>query len=186
MKTFSFFEQALKLSGYPRMDNSGEISIISRRDFDERETFLIRTKLPGVEYASLMIENAVLLRTNRSGRVYAGFEKLSCMKPVVDRYQRIADVSDSVYIFGEPDWKPPRHPNIRTINLSADSPLAHECFLIADSSTLHVAVVACDEEGFEMGGSEQRSFTTLKTSNIAAVTALANFADGVIDWSIAA
>ena len=38
-----------------------------------------------------MIENALLLR-NRSGRVYAGFEKLSYLQPVVDRYLR-ADVS---------------------------------------------------------------------------------------------
>jgi DICT domain-containing protein len=182
VKTFSLFEQALKLSCFPQMDNAGQVSVISRQDFDERETFLLRTKLPSVEYACLMIENALLLRTNRSGRVYAGFEKLSCMKPVVDRYQRIADVSDSVYIFGEPDWKPPRHPNIRTIKLSADYRLAHECFVIADSSTLHIALVARDENGLEKPDSEQKSFIALKTSNIAAVTALANFAEGVIDF----
>lgn len=168
------------------MDNSGEVSIISRRDFDEREIFLIRTKLPGIEYACLMIENALLLKTNRSARIYAGFEKLSCIKPVVDRYQRIADVSESVYIFGEPDWEPPRHPNIRTISLASDSRLAHECFLIADSSTLHVAVVACEDDESLQSLSEQGSYTALKTSNVAAVAALATFAENVIDSSIAA
>ena len=30
------------------------------------------------------------------------------MEPVVDRYMRISDVSERVYVFGEPDWCPPR------------------------------------------------------------------------------
>ena len=105
MKDFSIFEQALKVSD-SRIEDLGQLSTISRRDFDERETFLFRTRAPGVEYACLMIENALLLRTNRAGRIYAGFEKLSCMQPIAHRYLRIADVSETVYIFGEPDWKP--------------------------------------------------------------------------------
>jgi len=183
VKDFSIFEQALKVSD-PRTEDLGQISSISRRDFDERESFFFRTRVPGVEYACLMIENALLLRTNRAGRIYAGFEKLSCMKPIVDRYLRIADVSESVYILGEPDWKPPQHPNIRFVNLSSDCRLAREWFLIADSSTLHVALVARDEDGFNRAALDERFFSAVKTSNPGAVAQLASAAEGLIDWSI--
>ena len=184
MKDFSIFEQALKVSD-PRTEDLGQISTISRRDFDERESFLFRTRAPGVEYACLMIENALLLRTNRAGRIYAGFEKLSCMQPIADRYLRIADVSESVYIFGEPDWKPPPHPNIRFVNLSSAFKLAREWFLIADSSTLRVALVARDEDGFNLTALDERNFSAVKTSNPGAVAQLALAAEGLIDWSIA-
>ena len=184
VKDFSIFEKALKVSD-PRTEDLGQISTISRRDFDERESFLFRTRAPGVEYACLMIENALLLRTTRAGRIYAGFEKLSCMRPIVDRYLRIADVSESVYILGEPDWKPPTHPNIRFVNLSSDFRLAREWFLIANSSTLRVALVARDEDGFNRTVLDERNFSAVKTSNPTAVAQLALAAEGLIDWSIA-
>lgn len=186
VKTFSFFELALRFSNNVETENLGQISSISRRDFVERETFLFGTSAPGVEYACLMIENTLLLQTNRSGRVYAGFEKLSCLQPVIERYLRIADVSESVYIFGEPDWRPPRHPNIRTIRLGSDFRLARESFLIVESSSMQVALVACDEEGLESKTPDRRNFSAVKTSNRLIVARLATAAEGVIDWSIAA
>jgi DICT domain-containing protein len=186
VKNFSIFEQATKFSVNSQTEELGHVSSISRRDFEERESFLFRTKTPGVEYACLMIENALLLRTNRAGRIYAGFEKLSCMQPIVDRYLRIADISESVYIFGEPDWKPPRHPNLRSIELAPDFKLAREWFLIADSPTLQVALVARDEDGFKKAALDKRTFSALKTSDPEAVSLLANAIDGIIDWSIAA
>src|SRR5260370_33285145 len=107
MKDFSIFEYALKFSDVEQTENLGEIATISRRDFDERETFLCRTTTPSVEYACLMIENALLLRTNRSGRVYAGFEKLSCLHPIIEPYQSIAVVSETAHIFCQLACKPP-------------------------------------------------------------------------------
>jgi DICT domain-containing protein len=186
VKDFSFFEQACKFSNSTPTENLGQVSSISRRDFDERETFIFNSRCPGVEYACLLIENALLLRTNRSGRIYAGFEKLSYLQPILDRYLRIADLSESVFLFGERDWKPPRHPNIRVIPLKPDFKLAREWFLIADSSTLQVALVARDEDKLSNTVLDKRSFTALKTSNSTTVAKLANAAEGVIDWSIAA
>jgi len=198
VKEFSLFEQALKfsplqqtkdeipgarLSGWPDL---GRIASVSRSDFEERESFLCRTTTPSVEYACLMIENALVLRTNRGGRVYAGFEKLSFLKPVVDRYLRIADVSESVYIFGESDWQPPRHPNIRLITLSPDFRLSREWFLIAQSSSLNIAFVAFDELGFETSTPEQIRFRAIKTSDAAVVGGLSTAVEDVIDWSLAA
>lgn len=183
MKDFSIFEQALKFSD-PKPANLGLISNLSRRQF-ERESFRFRGTSPCLEYGSLMIENELLLRTNRSGRIYAGFENLSCLRPIIDRYLRIADVSESVSVFGVPDWTPPRHPNIRFINLAPDFRLAREWFLIADSSTLRIALVAFDEEGFTSKSPDMRNFTAVKTSNLATVARLARATESVIDWSVA-
>jgi hypothetical protein len=184
VKDFSIFDRARQLCASSQTENLGRISSICRRDFDERETVLFSTGAPGFEYACLMIENALLLKTNRKGRVYAGFEKLSLLLPVIDRYMRIADLSECVFIFGEHDWNPPRHPNLRIITLKPDFELAHESFLIADSPDSQIAVVA-KQEGFAEDAGE-KILRTIKTSNADSVVKLANAAEGVIDWSIAA
>jgi DICT domain-containing protein len=185
VKDFSFFEFANKFSQRPDTQDLGQISGISRRDFDV-ETVVFRCCGASVEYASLLIENALLLRTNRAGRIYAGFEKLSYLEPIIDRYIRIADLSESVFIFGEPDWTPPKHPNIRLIGLKPDYKLACEWFLIVDSSSLQVALVATDEDRLANPLLEKRTFRALKTSEPSAVTQLSHAAEGLIDWSIAA
>ena len=185
MKNFSIFEQALRLSGQQAVENIGEIASLSRRDFLERESFICHTTTASVEYASLMIENAIVLRTNRSGRVYAGVEKLSALQPIIDRYMRIADISEFVYLFGQDDWKPPRHPNIRLITLNEDFRLTREWFVITHSKSLSSALIAFDEAGPDTSP-EQIRYWALKTSNPNLVSKLANVIEGVIDWSLAA
>lgn len=185
MKNFSIFEQALKLSGVDHVENLGEIASLARRDFVERESFICHTTTASVEYGCLMIENAILLRTNRSGRVYAGVEKFSALQPIIDRYMRIADVSESVFLFGQDDWRPPRHPNIRLVTLNQDFRLARECFVITHSKSLNCALVAFDEAGKDTAP-EQIRYWVLKTSNESLVWNLANAVEGVIDWSLAA
>lgn len=185
VKNFSIFEQALKHSGVESIENIGEIPSLARRDFLERESFICHTTTASVEYGCLMIENAILLRTNRSGRVYAGVERLSELQPIIDRYMRIADVSETVYLFGQDDWKPPRHPNIRLITLKQDFRLAREWFVITHSKSLSCALVAFDEAGND-NLIEQVRYWVLKTSNASLVEDLANAVEGVIDWSLAA
>lgn len=186
MHNFSIFEQALKFSGVEETDNLGEIASLSRRDFIERESFICHTTTASVEYSCLMIENAVLLRTNRAGRVYAGVEKFSSLQPIIDRYMRIADVSQSVYLFGEDDWRPPRHPNIRLVPLKHDFRLAREWFVITESPSLNCAMIAFDETGLDASLSEQMRYWAIKTSNPAVVQSLARSVEGVIDWTLAA
>lgn len=185
LKEVSLFEEALKIAKTAQAEDLGTIQTISRRDFEERQTFLFRAKVPCLEYASLMIENALLLRTNRMGRVYVGFEKLSRMEPVAERYLRIADISERVYVFGEADWKPPRHPNIKLIKLPGGFRLTREWFVIVESSTQHVALVGLDEDGFGVPVLEERNFQAFKSSDPAIVTRLAAIADGLIDSSLA-
>jgi DICT domain-containing protein len=182
VRNFSIFEQALKFSGVDHIENLGEVASLARRDFLERESFICHTTTASVEYGCLMIENAILLRTNRSGRVYAGVEKLSALQPIIDRYMRIADVSESVFLFGQDDWRPPRHPNIRLVTLNQDFRLAREWFVITHSTSLSSALVAYDE-----GGPDNFiRYWALKTSNEELVWHLANAIEGVIDWSLAA
>ena len=185
MKNFSIFEQALKFSGPKALENLGEIASLGRKEFVGRESFLCHTTTASVEYACLLIENQILLRTNRSGRVYAGVEKLSALQPIIDRYMRIADVSEAVFLFGQDDWRPPRHPNIRLVTLNHDFRLAREWFVIAHSNSLSCAVVAFDEAGPE-ALPEQIRYWALKSSSPDRVGSLANAVEGVIDWSLAA
>lgn len=186
MKNFSIFEQALKIARSSSVEDLGQVSYISRRDFDERETCVFRSQVPCLEYMSLMVETAVLLRTNRTGRIYAGFEKFSRMEPIIDRYLRIADLSERVYVFGEADWEPPRHPNMKLMPVQSGSQLAREWFVIAESSTLSVALVALDEDGFDVPVLEERNFRGFKSSDPAIVSQLAAIAEGLIDSALAA
>ena len=178
------FEQAVALAG-GTVEDLGTVAHVSRRDFDERATFRFRAQVPALEYLCLLIENAVLLRTHRGGRLYAGFEKLSRMEPVVDRYMRIADVSERVYVFGESDWRPPRHPNMRVIGLDGSPRLAREWFVVADSPALCVALVGFDEEGLDARAvHEERVLSALKTHDPKIVRRLASAAESLIDDSL--
>ena len=181
------FEQALKLTSPTGLEDLGSIPNISRRTLDEHETFLFRAPVPCLEYISLLIENALLLRTNRTGRIYAGFEKLSRMEPVIDRYLRIADISEQVYVFGEADWKPPRHPNMKLITFPGTFRLAREWFVIADSHTLCAALVAVEEVETEAPVTlEARSFRAFKSSDPKIIAGLSASAEGLVDSSLAA
>jgi Sensory domain in DIguanylate Cyclases and Two-component system len=186
VKNFSIFEQALKLTSFTKLEDFGSVTNLSRRTFDEHETFLFRSQVPCLEYISLLIENALLLRARRTGRIYAGFQRLSHMEPVIDRYLRIADISEHVYVFGEADWRPPRHPNLKIITLPADSKLTREWFVIAESTTLYAALVGFDEEGPDAPVPEARYFRAFKSSNPAIVAGLSATAEGLIDSTLAA
>jgi DICT domain-containing protein len=185
MNKFSMFEHAVA-SADKKVRDLGTVKHIPRRLFNERATLRFRAQVPCLEYMSILIEIDILLRTHRGGRLYAGFEKLSCMEPVVDRYMRIADVSQRVYVFGEPDWQPPRHPNMRIIELEASAPLAHEWFVIADSPALRVAFVGADERDSSVTVLEERYFNALKTHDPALVRQLAAAAETLVDDSLSA
>jgi DICT domain-containing protein len=180
MKEFSMYDFALRAAG-DEVTDLGTVTHVSRRDFDSHATFRFRAQVPALEYISLLIENALLLRTHRGGRLYAGFEKLSRMEPVVDRYMRIADISERVYVFGEADWEPPRHPNMRVVRLTDGIRLAREWFVIAASPSLSVALFGVDEDGFDKPVLEERTFSALKTSDPALIQRLAAAADGLLD-----
>lgn len=175
------FEQAVRAGSGPGLVDLGTVAALSRQTFDEYTTFRFSTEPPCLEYLSLLIETALLLRAHRGGRVYVGFERLSRMEPIVARYLRIADVSERVYVFGEMDWQPPRHPNLRVFKLEPDALLAREWFVITDSPALRVALVARDEDGFAAPVLDARSFSAFKSSEPALVAQLVAAAESLID-----
>ena len=180
MEDFSLFEHALKLAGN-KVEDLGDVPHLSRREFCERPTFLFRARGPCLEYVSLLIENGLLLRARRDGRVYAGFERLSLLEAVVDRYMRIADVSERLYVFGEDDWEPPRHPNMRVLRLPHGARLAHEWFVIADSPALRVALVGVEVSAAHERAPEECTFRALKTHDPSLIQQLAAATEDFID-----
>jgi DICT domain-containing protein len=183
LEEFSMFECALEAAKDSRLEDLGNVSIVSHNTFEGRQTFRFRAKVPCLEYVSLMIENALLLRTHREGRVYVGFEKLSRMDYVAGRFLRISDVSERVYVFGVADWKPPRHPNMGVIKLKPGSNLAREWFVIAHSNKYNAALVAVDEDGFSAPVLDERNFRSFKSTDPEIVARLAAAAEDLIDWS---
>ncbi len=75
---------------------------------------------------------------------------------------------------------------MKVITFPADSKLAREWFVIADSSTLRVALVAVDEDGFDVPVLEERDFRAFKSSDPAIVGTLAAAAAELVDYSLAA
>lgn len=181
---FSLFERALEAARAGEAEDLGLVSLVSRRDYDERPTFTFRAPAPCLEYLSLLIETALLLRTKRTGRIYAGFERLSRMEPVADRYLRLADVSERVYVFGQPDWKPPRHPNMRVVTPKPHARLAREWFIIADSASLCAALIAVPEANDAAAPPDERIFRACKTTDRDIVTQLAAAAEEWLDYSL--
>jgi DICT domain-containing protein len=177
------FEFALQAAAGSPLEDLGNVAIVSRKTFDECPTFGFRAKVPCLEYVSLLIENALLLRTHREGRVYVGFEKLSRMEYVADRFLRISDVSERVYVFGVSDWKPPRHPNMGVVKLKPGAKLAREWFVIAHSNKYNAALVAVDEDGFDTPVLDERNFRSFKSTDPAIVARLADAAEDLIDQS---
>lgn len=184
MRDFSIYDYALEAAG-AETEDFGTVAHISRREYAERQTFAFRAAVPVLEYISLLIENALLLRTHRGGRLYVGFEKLSRMEGIVDRYMRIADVSERVYVFGEQDWQPPRHPNLRVVALDSGVRLTREWFVIADSPSMRVALVGYDESSCDDPAGDGRTFRALKTTDAAIVRRLTDAAEHLIDDIIA-
>ena len=177
------FDFALQAAKDSRLEDLGNVSIVPRTIFDERPTFRFRTQVPCLEYVSLLIEHALLLRTHREGRVYVGFEKLSRMDYVADRFLRISDVSERVFVFGEPDWTPPRHPNMGVVKLKPGAKLAREWFVIAHSKNYHAALVAVDEDGFATPVLDERNFRAFKSTDPEVVSQLAAAAEDLVDKS---
>jgi hypothetical protein len=184
----SMFECALRAAaaGGRAVEDLGARATLSRQTFEERTTFRFRTQMPGLEYLSLLVETALLLRTHRGGRVYAGFGRLSQMEPIVARYLRIADVSERLYIFGAADWQPPRHPNMRAIKVAPAAPLARECFVIADSPALRVALVAREEERDHAHAPDAFQLNAFKSSEPCVVAELVAAAERIVDLMLTA
>lgn len=96
----------------------------------------------------LVIANALTAEA-RDAIVHAGFERLSRIAPVLDRYRSIGASARSLHVYGEPDAAPSAE-GMSTVAFRG-GPLASEWFLIVDSARFRTVLAAKDLDGFESG-----------------------------------
>ncbi|MFZ0474024.1 MAG: DICT sensory domain-containing protein [Halobacillus sp.] len=122
------------------------------------------SKVPQLEYMCLMMENMVLMKKLK-GNVYAGFQKFSHAKNVLDRFQAMTEYSN-VYIFGEEGVPMDSSDGIHYIPLPPNSELIREWFLVIDAPNFKSMMVAYDLDGFGVHKvKESRNFKGAKSSS---------------------
>jgi hypothetical protein len=92
-----------------------------------------------------IVERLTRDRHARGARVYAGFERLSRVKPVLRRYQQLASVVDRLVVFGEHDE--PLALDAEQIDVTG-SALGREWFLVVYSENYSALLAAKDLDGF--------------------------------------
>lgn len=80
------------------------------------------------------MENAIIDRQLQAD-VYAGFQYLSRVQPVLARYQKIGDIARQVWIFGQPDTVISSAPRLNFIYLPPEHKLIKEWFLVIRGET---------------------------------------------------
>jgi len=124
------------------------------------------TKVPNLERMCYIMESVVLKAGKKQGDVYAGFQKISRAEAIWDRFLKMADNVDHLYVFGEKDKVLPSHPNIKFIYLPQNHPLVREWFLVLDIKYMRNMMTAYDLDGFGTKPLEiDRNFKGAKTVN---------------------
>lgn len=98
-----------------------------------------------MQYWCRLNESLVLERRYDRARVYAGFERISRVRPVVGRYRRLARQVQQLTLFAELDAPVPIA--VTAIDV-AGTPLAREWFLVIDAPAYSALLVARDQHGF--------------------------------------
>lgn len=89
------------------------------------------------------IENAVTHDAIHT-TVFAGFQQLEYMLPVMERYERMAKNSNKIYIFGQPYEDMPSIENITYVHLQPDHQLCKEWFLVVHHPLYSRALIALE------------------------------------------
>src|SRR5512141_156460 len=97
----------------------------------ETERLLLNHR-PTMFIASSTLEDSILIDKARA-RVFVGFQRMSRFVSQVERYQRLAQNAESVYVFGIMDAEPSPIFRVQYIPLKETDQLAKEWFLVADS-----------------------------------------------------
>lgn len=162
MKNFSIYEEVFK---------SGEGDFIKMSNNESDKTFALsnikyESKIPNLARMCFLMESVVLLK-KREGTIYAGFQKISRAKEIWDRFLKMADNVDKIYIFGEKDTTLKSHPNIEFVYLPPNHKLIREWFLVMDIKFGRNMMLAYDLDGFgNLKLDEDRNFKGVKTVNI--------------------
>jgi len=176
MKDFSIYEELFN-------NVDGDVIKMSSKEPDKTlslSNIKYETKIPNLEKMCLLMET-VVLNNKKQGTIYAGFQKMSRARAIWDRYLKMADNVDKIYLFGEKDVTLKSHPNIEFIYLPDNHKLMREWFLVMDLKFGKNMMVAYDLDGFgELEVSKVRNFKGVKTVNIVSIDSTVNLLKSII------
>ncbi len=87
------------------------------------------------------IELAVIERQINT-EVYAGFQQMRYLKPIVPRYQKMSTFASHVWVFGQPSSDDPALESLRGVHLQPGDQLIKEWFLVVNHPSYARALVA--------------------------------------------
>lgn len=122
---------------------------------------------------SYEIENATLIDGART-RIFSGFQYFSKFTPQLERYRRLAQRAESIYVFGVPDVELPSIPNLTFVPLSPGDQLSKEWFLISYGVDFFSAL-ATEELTPISDPDPQRMFKGIWTFDVSLVSILADW-----------
>ncbi|OCL26228.1 histidine kinase [Orenia metallireducens] len=177
MDKISLYQNIFSDLESPVEDLRGDVS-----DNKLRSTSLkFESDIPKLERMCYIMEQ-VVLKKKVAATVYAGFQKISRARAIWDRFLKIADNVDKVYIFGEKDDNLKSHPNIEFIYLPKRHPLIREWFLVIDQPLAKSMMVAYDLDGFGIYKDEKkRNFKGAKSAHPRVVAKAKDILDKFIE-----
>ncbi len=92
----------------------------------------------------------------------------------------MAELAESVYVFGVPDVEPPAIPKVEYIHLTASDQLAKEWFLISHSAE-YSSALATEETSRFSDPDEQRTFKGIWTFDVAIVSIMHDWLASLVD-----
>lgn len=128
---------------------------------------------------SYEIENSILLDGSRP-RLFSAFQYLSKFMKQRARYEQMAKLAESIYVFGVPDVTPPSIPNVHYIHLKPTDRLAKEWFIVAYGGDTYSAL-ATEELTQITDPDAERRFKGIWTFNQNMVSILHDWLSSAVD-----
>lgn len=128
---------------------------------------------------SYEIENALLVDGAQT-RIFAGFQRLSRFLPQRKRYERLAELAESVFIFGVPDIEPPIISNLHYLPLMPTDQLSKEWFVVAYGQD-YCSALATEELSEITDPDEQRTFKGVWTFDDTIVSIMHDWLTSAVD-----
>ena len=178
MLNFSLFETVI---------TAGKHLGIALRSLGERDlggdevragntTFL--TGLSGMRTWCRENERVVIDRDLRDARIFVGFQRMSRVRGVLRRYQKVCATAGELWVFAQEDWRPTL-PHARLVAID-DVDLCREWFLLIDSRRHRALLAAREIDGPDRGRSQgERRFEGVSTFHPKLVHAAG---EAIEDW----
>lgn len=106
-----------------------------------------------------------------NSEVFAGFQQLRYLTPILSRYQQMAQISNQVYVFGESGPNDPQLNGLNPVVLNHNDSLVREWFLVVNHKHYCRALVALEITPFGTPHRD-RVFRGMMTSEVHQVSRL--------------